>query len=147
MSVTAETSGGSIDINSSNGPVKASTADGSISISKAKGFIEAETAGDSIKAELIESSKKVNRKVDTHVTLEAIAGSVTVYLPEKFAAIISTDIDSRKHSRSNYRIYFDFPISMSEQEDGVRGSGEINGGGSAVELRAVNGDTYIKKTK
>ncbi|TFB09217.1 hypothetical protein E3V36_07160 [Candidatus Marinimicrobia bacterium MT.SAG.2] len=147
--VRANTAGGSISVEGSQGPVMVETAGGSIEILNARGFIEAETAGGDVEAELIVSDKKI----DTHVTLETAGGDITLYLPAKLAATFDVELKITRRAWRDYKIYSDFPLSISDDEGGWRGDkiivaeGDINGGGDRIRIRTTNGDIRIKKIR
>lgn len=140
--IVASTAGGSIRVEGSGGPVKVETSGGSIRIAAARGYIEAATSGGSIDAELIVSDKAT----DTHCTLETSGGDVTIRLPAGLAATVSADLTIKRRVSRDYRIYFDFPLTIKgEGTDRITAQGEINGGGGLIRLTTVNGDIHIKK--
>ncbi len=147
--VIANTAGGSISVDGSQGPIIVGTAGGSIEITNARGFIEAETAGGDIEAELVISGKKT----DTHVTLETAGGDITLYLPSKLAATFDVELEITRRAWRDYKIYSDFPLSISDDEGGWRNNkfiiaeGDINGGGDKIIIRTKNGDIRIKKIR
>ena len=147
--VIANTAGGSISVEGSQGPIIVETAGGSIEITNARGFIEAETAGGDVEAELIVSDKNI----DTHVTLKTAGGDITVYLPSKLAATFDVELEITRRAWRDYKIYSDFPLSISDDEGGWRDNkvivaeGDINGGGDKIKIRTTNGDIRIKKIR
>ena len=147
--VIANTAGGSISVDGSQGPIIVETAGGSIEIINARGFIEAETAGGDIEAELIVSDKKT----DTHVTLETAGGDITLYLPSNLAATFDVELEITRRDWRDYKIYSDFPLSISDDDGGWRrnkiiiAEGDINGGGHKIKIRTKNGDIRIKKIR
>ena len=147
--VIANTAGGSISVEGSQGPIIVETAGGSIEITNARGFVEAETAGGDVEAELIVSDKNI----DTHVTLKTAGGDITVYLPSKLAATFDVELEITRRAWRDYKIYSDFPLSISDDEGGWRDNkvivaeGDINGGGDKIKIRTTNGDIRIKKIR
>jgi len=147
--VIANTAGGSISVEGSQGPILVETAGGSIEITNARGFIEAETAGGDVEAELIVSDKKI----DTHITLETAEGDIILYLPAKLAATFDVELEITRRAWRDYKIYSDFPLSISEDDEGWRrnkfiiAEGNINGGGDKIKIRTTNGDIRIKKIR
>ena len=147
--VNANTAGGGISVDGSQGPIIVETAGGSIEITNARGFVEAETAGGDVEAELIVSDKNI----DTHVTLKTAGGDITVYLPSKLAATFDVELEITRRAWRDYKIYSDFPLSISDDEGGWRDNkvivaeGDINGGGDKIKIRTTNGDIRIKKIR
>ena len=147
--VRAETAGGSISVEGSKGPVMVETAGGSIEVLNARGFIEAETAGGDIEAEMIVSDKNT----DTHVDLETAGGDITLYLPGDLAATFDIELEITRRAWRDYKIYSDFPLTISDDDDGWRGDkiivgkGDINGGGDRIRISTTNGDIRIKKIR
>ncbi|MCH7819862.1 MAG: DUF4097 family beta strand repeat protein [Candidatus Marinimicrobia bacterium] len=147
--VNASTAGGGISVEGSQGPVIVETAGGSIEITNARGFIEAVTAGGDVEAELIVSDKNI----DTHVTLETAGGDITLYLPAELSATFDVELEITRRAWRDYKIYSDFPLSISDDADGWRGNkiiiaeGDINGGGDKIKIRTKNGDIRIKKIR
>jgi len=147
--VEANTAGGRITVEGSEGPVEVETAGGSIEITEARGYIEAETAGGDIDAEMVVS----NKNTDTHVTLETADGDITLFLPSDLRATFDVRLEIRRRSWRDYKIYSDFPITIDDDDNGWRGrmvligKGDINGGGDEIKLRTTNGDIRIKKLR
>lgn len=147
--VEAETAGGSISVEGSKGPVMVETAGGSIEVLNARGFIEAETAGGDIEAEMIVSDKNT----DTHVDLETAGGDITLYLPGDLAATFDIELEITRRAWRDYKIYSDFPLTISDDDDDWRGDkvivgrGDINGGGDRIRISTTNGDIRIKKIR
>ncbi len=147
--VKAMTAGGSISVEGSRGPVMVETAGGSIEVLNARGFIEAETAGGDIEAEMIVSDKNT----DTHVNLETAGGDITIYLPENLAATFDIELEITRRAWRDYKIYSDFPLTISDDDDDWRGDkiiigrGNINGGGDRIRISTTNGDIRIKKIR
>ena len=147
--VEAETAGGSIGVDGSDGPVQVSTAGGNIEILEAHGFIEAETAGGDIEAEMVVS----NKNTDTHVMLETAGGDITLFLPADLQATFDVRLEITRRAWRDYKIYSDFPISIDDDDGGWRGrrvligKGDINGGGDKIRLETTNGDIRIKKLR
>jgi len=147
--VTVYAGAGSISVEGSQGPVMVETAGGSIEITNARGFIEAETAGGDVEAELVVSDKKI----DTHVTLETAGGDIIVYLPANLSATFDVKLEITRRAWRDFRIYSDFPLSISDDDGGWRSDkviiaeGDINGGGDKIRIRTRDGDIRIKKIR
>lgn len=138
--VEADTSGGNIEIDRSGGEVVADTSGGSITIRQAVGPIRADTAGGRIDAELASYAGSRNASVE----LETAGGDVTIRIPSDHGASIVADLEVSRRARGDYRIYTDFPLTISENDDGdIIGRGDINGGGDRIYLETTNSDIHI----
>lgn len=141
--LTADTSGGTIRVARSGGPVSVATSGGNIYLGPINGYIEAETSGGSIEAEL----GVVGPGQDAHIELTSSGGDIELRLPADHGATVSARIQVSRIARGDYRIYTDFPLAISGQEnDLVIGRGDINGGGDMVRLQTNNGDIRIVRT-
>ena len=138
-SVVADTSGGNIVIDKSNGSVYADTSGGNITIRQSVGPIRADTSGGRVDAELISTSGSG----DTSIELESSGGDITIRLPADHHASIVADLQISRRYRGDYRIYTDFPLTISEGNGRILGRGDINGGGDRITLQTSNGDIHI----
>jgi DUF4097 and DUF4098 domain-containing protein YvlB len=138
--IVADTSGGNITITQSNGPVIADTSGGNIRLGPIQGYIEADTSGGSIEAEL----GNIARGEDAQISLSSSGGDIELRIPASHSADVSATIEVSRRARGDYRIYTDFPLTISGQDGRViLGSGEINGGGDPINIETNNGDIRI----
>ena len=141
--IEADTSGGNITVTQSNGPVRADTSGGNISLGPILGYIEADTSGGSIEAEL----GNVASGEDAHVDLDSSGGDIELRIPAGHSADVTARIEVSRRSRGDYRIYTDFPLAISGEDDReVIGRGEINGGGDRINIETNNGDIRILRS-
>ena len=111
--IDASTSGGNITIEQSGGPVIARTSGGNIDIGPTRGYIEARTTGGSIEAEFV----SVAQGQDSHIDLESSGGDIELRIPADHSADVSASIEVSRRSRGDYRIYTDFPLTISGQDE------------------------------
>ncbi len=138
----ADTSGGNIRVSRSGGPVQVDTSGGNIFLGAIDGYIEAETSGGSIEAEL----GSLQPGQDAHIYLESSGGDIELRLPASHAATIEARIQVSRRSRGDYRIYTDFPLTITGQDDReVIGRGDSNGGGDLIRIETSNGDIRITR--
>lgn len=138
----ADTSGGTIRVERSGGPVQVDTSGGNIYLGPINGYIEADTSGGSIQAEL----GTLEPGQDAHMMLDSSGGDIELRLPATHPATINARIEVSRRARGDYRIYTDFPLSISgEDEREVLGRGDINGGGDLIRLSTSNGDIRISR--
>ncbi len=138
--IEADTSGGNIVIERSAGRVVADTSGGSITVRKSVGPISADTAGGRIDVEILPVEGGSSNSVD----LETAGGDITLRLPSTLSATVRADLEVSRRGRGDYRIYTDFPLTISEDDSGnIVGSGDINGGGARINLETTNSDIHI----
>jgi DUF4097 and DUF4098 domain-containing protein YvlB len=138
----ADTSGGTIRISRSDGPVQVDTSGGNIFLGPINGYIEADTSGGSIEAELGE----IGQGQDAHITLDSSGGDIELRLPANHGATVEARIEVSRRARGDYRIYTDFPLTITGQDEReVVGRGDINGGGDRIRLSTSNGDIRITR--
>ncbi len=138
------TAGGNLELKGATGKVRAKTSGGDIRLQSVTGSVDAKTAGGEVEAELSPSGKGSSRLVSS-------GGRITLYLPEGAKASIEATIRvhgswGRKGDR--YQIRSDFKDDTYEKDDDdeeIRASYTINGGGERIELETVNADIEIKK--
>lgn len=139
----ADTSGGTIRVRRSGGPVEVDTSGGNIYLGPINGYIEADTSGGSIEAVLgvIEPGQ------DAHIDLDSSGGDIELRIPGGHAATVDARIEVSRRARGDYRIYTDFPLSITGQDDReVLGRGDINGGGDRIRIETSNGDIRIMQS-
>jgi DUF4097 and DUF4098 domain-containing protein YvlB len=136
----ADTSGGTIRVRRSGGPVEVDTSGGNIYLGPINGYIEADTSGGSIQAELgvIEPGQ------DAHIDLSSSGGDIELRIPANHGATVDARIEVSRRARGDYRIYTDFPLTITGQDDReVEGRGDVNGGGDRIRIETSNGDIRI----
>jgi len=145
-SVTMSTAGGNIELDGASGTVKSSTAGGDISLQNITGSIEAGTAGGNVVAELRPSGKGRSK-------LSSAGGDIELSIPEDAKATIEATIriQGRWSSRkTDYKVRSDFKADSYEQDDDereIRATYKLNGGGELIELKTVNSDIILKKSR
>jgi DUF4097 and DUF4098 domain-containing protein YvlB len=139
-----KTAGGSIDLASAAGSADVKTAGGNIELRKITGSINAKTAGGNIDAELIPGSSAASE-------LTTAAGDVRLAVPANAKATIDATIrmkNERHHSSGEYTIHSDFDAASATSGEGgdeVHNVYKLNGGGTVITVRTMNGNIYIKK--
>jgi hypothetical protein len=139
--VRAETAGGSIRLFASQGPVEVRTAGGSIDLVGVRSGVRAETAAGRILAAFAGDSAAF-----AACDLETAVGDVRVYLPPTLALTIDAMIDQA----AGHRIISEFPLKVLGEQGAVisrtlRGTGELNGGGQVLRIRATMGNIEIRR--
>lgn len=137
--MVADTSGGNIEINGGHGSVTADTSGGNITIRGTLGPVDADTSGGRIDVDL----SAVSGSIGGDVRLETAGGDVTVRIPGNLPATITAELEISRRARGDYRIYTDFPLSISEDDDLIVGRGDINGGGDRILIETRNSDIHI----
>lgn len=140
------TAGGDISLAGASGTVKASTAGGDIDLLNITGSIDAKTAGGDIKAELIPSGKGGSE-------LATAGGNVRLAVPENAKVTIEAliRIEGRWGSRkSKYEVRSDFKADKyetDEEDEEIRATYNLNGGGEKIYLTTVNSFIEIRKLR
>ena len=141
------TAGGDIELKGASGTVTAKTAGGDIRIENVTGTIEAKTAGGEVEAELIPSGKGSSR-------LTSAGGNIKLSVPENARATIEARIqiqDRWRKYKEKYKIHSnDFKADsyeIDEDEEEIRATYKLNGGGETIFLETVNADIEIKKMR
>lgn len=133
LNVNAETVNGPVTLTGLNGVLKAETTNGSIGVAACSGALTAETTNGKIQAQL--QDVKPNSKL----SLETTNGSITLDVPQGFAARLDAET-------TNGTISSDIPVATT----GVARNelhGTINGGGnSTVTLSTTNGAIHIRQS-
>ena len=144
--VTADSKGGSIQGSDIGTRIRAHTLGGIISLQDVRGPVDAKTMGGDVEVEMtLQDFKKPHA-----INLETMGGNITLSLPEKLPATIRAEIriDPGKNMFKRFDIYSDFPLSKSSPDEFSRSltsTGEINGGGDLIDLKANGGNITIKK--
>lgn len=139
VSVEADTSGGNIVIEGSNGPVNADTSGGHITISGVTGPVRADTSGGNIDVDF----SAVSGRIGGDVELDTAGGDITLRIPASLPATIRADLQVSRRGRGDYRIYTDFPLTITEEDRLIMGRGDINGGGDRIVMQTTNSDIRI----
>jgi DUF4097 and DUF4098 domain-containing protein YvlB len=141
-----KSAGGDIGLSGASGTVVASTAGGDINLMNITGSIEAKTAGGDIKAELRPSGKGGSE-------LSTAGGKVSLAVPENAKVTIEAliRIEGRWGSRkSKYEVRSDFKADKyetDEDEEEIRATYNLNGGGEKIFLSTVNSSIEIRKLR
>lgn len=145
-SAKLSTAGGDINLDGASGDVQVKTAGGTLRLSNITGSIDARTAGGDISAELIPTGGVKSR-------LSTAAGTIRLELPENAKATIEARIrvqGSWWQSHDEYRIHSDFKSESYEndkEEQEIRATYILNGGGEPITLETVNADIDILKLR
>ena len=145
------TGDGGIDVNGITGDITADTGDGHISVLDANGNLHATTGDGHIKVfgrfdalylktgdGHIEASAQSGSTMSGAWSLRSGDGSVTLRLPEAFAA----DLDIHT---SDGHIDLGFPITMTGRMDSHEIRGKLNGGGGLLSLRTGDGSIHVER--
>ncbi len=163
--VRVSTAGGDIVMEDINGEVDARTNGGDIECEKVMGDISVQTHGGDIDLEGVFASVRAvshagEIQVDfvgkdfekaKSIDLQTSYGDIHLSLPAKMPATIQAEI--RQHDRRynpRNKIFSDFPLTTTGKGEGrgtIRMEGEINGGGTDIQLETTNGDIFLEKTR
>jgi DUF4097 and DUF4098 domain-containing protein YvlB len=142
---------GKLQVADVKGDAGLKTISGNIVLSRIKGSVEVETTSGSIIMTEIAEPRSVRAKVlsgridyDGQIlaggkySFESLSGSIRVTIP----ASASFDLEAETFSGG---ISTDFPITLQGKIDRKRIEGVVNGGGSALRIKAFSGSIDIKK--
>jgi DUF4097 and DUF4098 domain-containing protein YvlB len=145
------TGDGGIDVNGIVGDITADTGDGHIHIQDADGSLHATTGDGKIEARgrfdalylktgdgHIEASALSGSRMSGAWSLKTGDGSVTLRLPEAFAA------DVEIHTNDGH-IDLGFPVEISGRMGSHEIKGKINGGGGLLSMRTGDGSIHVEK--
>lgn len=142
------TAGGDIVLKGASGTVEVKTAGGDIELKNITGSIDAKTAGGNIEAELNPSGKGESE-------LKTAGGDVKLFIPATAKATIEAVIRLRddwgSSKRNKYDIKSDFKADTYDKrgsrddENEIRATYLLNGGGESIYLETVNGNIDIRK--
>jgi DUF4097 and DUF4098 domain-containing protein YvlB len=137
--------GGDIDIDNAQQFAKVTTMGGDIDIKSIDGWVTATTMGGDIEVNVTGSGGDVN--------LQSMSGNITLVVPPGFGMDLDLEIAFTRDSGRNYKIDTDFDVKQSvtsewDYSEGsprryIRARGPINGGGSKVKVRTINGDLKV----
>jgi DUF4097 and DUF4098 domain-containing protein YvlB len=128
-----------IEAASTNGMVEVVDVEGNVSISTTNGKIHADNIGGPVEAYTTNGSIFVDIRTDEpddNIVLHTVNGSIKLALDKD----IEADVEA---STVNGSIKTDFPLEVSGKWGPKNVSGEINGGGSLIELETVNGSISL----
>jgi hypothetical protein len=136
--VTAESSGGAIQVNSANG-VRCESGGGAIRLRNVAGAVHAFANSGSILAELVSGVGMADSILSTN------AGDITVLIPSNLALTVQ----AINESGGSGRIHSDFP-QVHTQAAGAPGgpltaAGALNGGGPVLRVNVMGGTIYLRK--
>ena len=143
-SASLSTSGGDIDLKSASGTVKASSSGGDLKLGKISGTVEGSTSGGNIEAQLV--SGKIGRS-----RLSSAGGDIKLLVPTDAKATIQARIRVQGRWRTaskEYDIVSDFKTDdyqKNEDDQEIRATVNLNGGGEVVTLETTNGNIEIRK--
>jgi hypothetical protein len=139
--VSANSGGGSINVDGAGGEVIVRTGGGSINIDSAKGKISASTGGGHILAKFLGYGDFASKGIK----LVSGGGKITLYIPADLQATINAKINIEDEPDSD--IISDFSLKKAKDDDEVIMKGDINGGGPEIYIRTADSDIEIKKLK
>jgi hypothetical protein len=140
----ARTSGGDIEGRNLQGEVTAMTSAGDIELDAVQAGVEARTSVGDIEVEMTLR----DFSVDYATQLTTSHGDITITLPPDLPGSIDAMVEPL-HQWDRDDILSDFPLSRTTPDDErsrtLRSSGDINGGGPAIELRTNGGSIRIER--
>jgi DUF4097 and DUF4098 domain-containing protein YvlB len=158
-------SGGDVSIASAPGGASVSTGGGSISIGRSGGDVDASTGGGDVTVGSVNGRATLGTGAgDVTVTIDdpakpvkvmSGAGTVTLIIPENFAADLDLETAFTENHRGETRIRAPFDLKSTVTADWddsqgtprryVRVRQSVGGGGPRIEVKTVNGDIIIKR--
>ncbi len=147
--INASTKGGDVTANNIEAPLHVNTMGGDLLFQQIRSSVSARTMGGDIELELTPQDPSRDHELD----LQTTGGSIEVTLPADLPASIEAEIRIEPGADlfKRYDIYSDFPLTKSQPEGRgeryLKSSGDINGGGDPVRLKANGGDIYIRKAE
>jgi hypothetical protein len=149
VSVDAKSSAGQITVRRVDGPLQAHTERGHITIDGAGSWVQASTGQGNIIVHMVPT----NMDGDLHMDLEAGAGDVTIFLPQRIKASVEMIVQHPIFRAA--QIVSDFPIVRVRSPQGfipansfysaAHAESLINGGGNRMSLRTSLGRITIRK--
>lgn len=147
--INANTKGGDVTANDIDAPLHVNTMGGELLFQQIRSSVSARTMGGDIELELTLQDPSREHQLD----LQTTGGSIDVTLPADLPASIEAEIRIEPGADlfKRYDIYSDFPLTKSQPEGRgdryLKSSGDINGGGDPVRLKANGGDIHIRKAE
>ena len=147
--VDGRTGAGNIEIGAVDGSVDVASGSGNIDIKGALGRVEANTGAGNIHAREVRGEVEINTgagNIEVYITrqpqadsrLHTGAGNVTVFLGS--AVGVQVDAEASVGSASS-----DYPLAIEGKWMTKRFSGDVNGGGPDLHLRAGVGNVALRK--
>ncbi len=164
-SVQISTMGGDIDVEDCRSALQISTHGGDIEADRLLAEANMRTLGGEIQVTDLQAAAtavSMGGDISIEMTLEDFSkphalhaettgGDIQVILPALLPARILAEVRLSRRSGSRNDIYSDFPLTKSSQDETgrkiIRSTGEINGGGDVIELKADGGDVTIQKAR
>jgi hypothetical protein len=139
--VTAETSGGAIQVDAANG-VRCESAGGAIRLRNVAGALHASANSGNILAQLVTGQPFADSLLSTN------AGDITVFIPSNLALTIQ----ATNETGGTGRIISDFPqvpVQAGAQPGvgPVVAKGALNGGGPVLRVNVMGGTIYLRREK
>ncbi len=125
---------GRVVVDGVEGDQKFKTTNGVIDAENLKGSVYARTTNGGIRVEMVGFNR------GAQVSISTTNGGIKLSLPDK----IQADVEA---STVNGGISTDFPLQVKGKFNSKRINGSINGGGSLIKLRTVNGSIKIYKSR
>lgn len=138
--VSAKTSGGDIEGDSLRGAVDVETSAGDVELRTVSGPITANTSVGDVEVELTGTEFST----DTALQLATSHGDIAVTLPSALSATIRAEVEGYG-GIGNDEIRSDVPLTREGGNgEPLRATGEMNGGGPAIELETSGGSIRIR---
>lgn len=140
-SLTASTAGGDIEGSDFGGRVEATTRAGDIELTGVRGSVDAETSVGDIEIQMLSPGSDDSSFRTSH-------GDVELVLPSDIAVNLDIEVTSDWGGRLDRDdITSDFPITIEtdRDEDLLRASGDLNGGGPTIVIRTRGGSVDVRK--
>lgn len=126
----AKTSGGNIEIDSANGTLSLSTSGGNIRLSAINGGVDARTSGGHIRTSMM--------AVTQAVTLRTSGGNIELLIPSNTKA----DLEA---ATTGGEVTCELPVMVKGKIRSDKLIGQLNGGGSPIQLKTSGGNITIRK--
>lgn len=146
------TAGGDVEVSMVTGDADVSTSGGDLDIEGVAGSLSGKTSGGDIRTRVYSKDK-----LGGPIILSSDGGDIEIELPSTVKATIAAEIRLLGPS-SDYTISSDFDVRIEEKDEKskrkglfsnwshtVTATGDINGGGSKIELTTTEGDIVIEK--
>jgi DUF4097 and DUF4098 domain-containing protein YvlB len=144
---------GNVVVRSAAKLVKAFTMSGNIAIDRIDGQVEARTMSGNVSVVMQGGSQPGNYGAK----LEAQSGDVHLAVPANLAMDIDVTLVSSARGGGSHKVHSDFPLKTEESSESgsllkpprrvVHATGSQGAASHRIELRAVNGDVYLTRSK
>lgn len=136
--------GGTVTVKNYKGPIEASHVNGGVELENVSGSSNARTVNGSITASLLSLPT-------SEVSYETVNGDIRVFYPESLAA----DVQFKTLNGDFYTDFEDISQkAMTKEKKGIKvyrvnkaAVLSVNGGGSPLHFKTLNGDIYLQKQK